>query len=230
LFLPLNIEKQYKYLCVIVGMTDNDKQNMIDKSNYLEQLTLDVKNGTATERDLLKFYGQCLISSVEVNGHQVMSNLSKCINCGKMHQEHEHKDCPPLDLSIEENQKRFLVRDFIISCKEEKKINKLNQMDDYDFYQELGGYFYIEKNNDYDFKLIKGNSWYNWDYSVRFYMEDGEEEFSFEVEINEEKKWMEWCPDENNEHDIEETIEEWGEYKPEHLRAFVWSLVFGAIA
>ena len=103
-------------------------------------------------------------------------------------------------------------------------------MDDYDFCQELGGYFYIEKNNDYDFKLIKGNSPYDWDYTVRFFMEDGEEEFSFEVEINEEKKWMEWCPDEDDERDIEETIEEWGEYKPEHLRAFVWSLVFGAVA
>lgn len=204
-------------------------ETMMTMTNYLEKLILDVKNGKATERDLLEFYGQCLISSVEVNGHQVMSNLSKCINCGKMHQEHEHKDCPPIDLSIEENQKRFLVRDFVNSCKEEK-INKFNQMDDYQFYQVLGGYFYIKKNNDYDFKLIKGISLYNWDYSVRFYMEDGEEEFSFEVEINEEKKWMAWCPDEDDERDIEETIEEWGEYKPEHLRAFVWCLVFGAVA
>ena len=28
----ITIKKEYKYLCEIVGMTDNDKQNMIDKS------------------------------------------------------------------------------------------------------------------------------------------------------------------------------------------------------
>ena len=32
-------------------MTDNDKQNMIDKSNCLEQLLLDIKNGKATQKE-----------------------------------------------------------------------------------------------------------------------------------------------------------------------------------
>ena len=121
-------------------------------------------------------------------------------------------------------------------------IKKLNKLDDYDFIQELGGSFFIEKSNDYDFKIIKEGSesrarniyewslYPGWDYAIHFYMKDNEKEFSFDVEINEEQTSISWCPQtEQDYRDIKECIEEWGEYKPEHFRAFVWYVVINSL-
>jgi len=116
-------------------------------------------------------------------------------------------------------------------CREDE-IKRLNELGELDFIDELYYHGYITiKKNDYDFEIINGESKYGkeWDYSIHFYMEDGKDKFSFEVEINDEKSEMNFIPDEDD-IDIKECIEEWGEYKPEHFRAFVMWIKGNAFA
>ena len=61
-------------------------------------------------------------------------------------------------------------------------------------------------------------------------MKDNEKDFSFDVEINEEQTSIEWCPETEQDYkDITEYIEDWGEYKPEHFRAFVRYVVINSL-